>query len=195
MLGILHGEYLIYKHKNRYFPILKTAFFVYNVLMNTLYKNALIIVVCLVILFGLMSIVKPKPGQDSNLDVNQEENIINEEINNNEQTNNMDTQNSEVERVVVSGDTISVNYTGRLTDGTVFDSNVLPEKGHVTPFIFTIGEGRVIQGWEEGFLGMKVGEKRTLTIPPEKGYGAAGAPGAIPPNATIIFDVELLAIQ
>lgn len=140
----------------------------------------------------LMMLVKPKPKITEEPELsNVEENIINE------QTNNMDTQENSgvVDRVVVSGDTISVNYTGKLVDGTVFDSNVLPEKGHVEPFVFTIGEGRVIQGWEEGFIGMKVGEKRTLTIPPEKGYGAAGAGGLIPPNATLIFEVELLEIK
>lgn len=160
--------------------------------MNTLYKNTLILIVCLVAIVILMVLVKPKPETSEEPELsNVEENIINE------QTNNMYTQaNSALnDRVVVSGDTISVNYTGKLVDGTVFDSNVLPEKGHVEPFVFTIGKGSVIQGWEEGFLGMKVGEKRTLTIPPEKGYGATGAGGLIPPNATLIFEVELLEIK
>jgi FK506-binding protein 2 len=88
------------------------------------------------------------------------------------------------------GDTVLVHYTGKLQDGTVFDSSV--SRG--VPFSFTLGENRVIQGWEQGILGMTEGEKKTLTIPPELGYGAMGVPGAIPPNATLIFDVELVDI-
>lgn len=88
------------------------------------------------------------------------------------------------------GDTVLVHYTGKLEDGTVFDSSV--ERG--VPFSFTLGENRVIQGWEQGILGMKVGEKKTLNIPPELGYGAMGVPGVIPANATLIFDVELVDI-
>ena len=95
------------------------------------------------------------------------------------------------DRVVKSGDTISVHYTGRLVDGTKFDSSL--DRG--TPFTFTIGAGQVIKGWDEGLLGMKVGEKRMLTIPADKGYGATGAGGVIPPNATLIFETELVSIQ
>lgn len=94
-----------------------------------------------------------------------------------------------------NGDVLSMNYTGRLEDGTVFDSNVDPKFGHVEPFEFTLGAGMVIAGWDEGLLGMKIGEKRTLTIPPEKGYGSRGAGALIPPNATLIFEVELLEIK
>lgn len=92
------------------------------------------------------------------------------------------------------GDTVVVNYTGRLDDGTVFDSNVLAEFNHVSPFSFTLGEGRVIAGWEEGVLGMKKGEKRMLVIPAELGYGGA-AIGAIPPFSTLTFEVEVLQIN
>ncbi len=101
------------------------------------------------------------------------------------------TQEGTGDRVVKSGDHIFVHYTGKLTDGTVFDSSVT--RG--VPFDFTIGQGMVIQGWEQGLLGMKVGEKRTLTIPSDLGYGAQGAGAAIPPNATLIFDVELISIK
>lgn len=97
--------------------------------------------------------------------------------------------------LAVPGKKITVNYTGMLTDGTVFDSNVDPKFGHVEPFTFNIGAGQVIQGWEQGFTGMKVGGKRKLTIPPNLGYGAQGAGGAIPPNATLIFEVELLKVE
>lgn len=89
-----------------------------------------------------------------------------------------------------SGQTILVRYTGSFVDGKVFDSNVDGE-----PFPVVLGAGRVIQGWDIGLIGMKVGEVRTLSIPPELGYGAGGYPGVIPPNSTLIFNVELLGIQ
>jgi peptidylprolyl isomerase len=93
-----------------------------------------------------------------------------------------------------AGDLVTVNYTGRLADGTVFDSNVDPKFSHVQPFQFTLGAGQVIPGWDKGIVGMKVGEKKTLVIPPEDAYGAAGAGGVIPPNATLTFDVEVTNI-
>jgi len=89
------------------------------------------------------------------------------------------------------GDTVSVHYTGTLTDGTKFDSSL----DRNSPFEFTIGACRVIAGWEEGLVGMNVGGKRKLVIPPVLGYGAAGAGGVIPPNATLVFEIELLAIK
>lgn len=95
----------------------------------------------------------------------------------------------------VAGNTVSVNYTGSFPGGAVFDSNIDPKFGHVEPLSFTLGKHMVIAGWDEGVVGMKVGEKRHLVIPPNLGYGAAGAQGVIPPNATLEFDVELLAIK
>jgi rhodanese-related sulfurtransferase len=93
--------------------------------------------------------------------------------------------------VAENGMSVSVHYTGKLTDGTKFDSSL--DRG--TPFSFTLGQGRVIKGWDQGVLGMKVGEKRTLIIPSKLGYGSTGAGASIPPNATLIFDIELLDVQ
>lgn len=95
----------------------------------------------------------------------------------------------------VAGKNVSVNYTGTLTDGTVFDSNVIASFGHVEPFTFTLGAGQVIEGWDKGVAGMKVGGKRKLIIPSTLAYGDGGVPGAIPGGATLIFEVELLSVN
>ena len=93
--------------------------------------------------------------------------------------------------VAKSGQMVSVHYTGWLKDGTKFDSSV--DRGQ--PFEFGLGQGQVIAGWDEGVAGMKVGEKRKLTIPAKLGYGDTGAGGVIPPGATLVFDVELLGVK
>lgn len=89
------------------------------------------------------------------------------------------------------GQTVSVQYTGTLENGTKFDSS----RDRGVPFEFPIGQGQVIPGWDEGLSTMKVGGRRKLTIPANLGYGAAGAGGVIPPNATLLFDVELVGVK
>ncbi len=89
---------------------------------------------------------------------------------------------------VATGSSVTVHYIGRLTSGQVFDSSV-PKK---QPLVFQVGGGQVIKGWDQGILGMKVGGQRRIIVPPDKGYGPNGYPPVIPPNATLIFDIELL---
>jgi len=90
-----------------------------------------------------------------------------------------------------NGDLVFVHYTGYLENGQVFDSSI----GRGEPISFVLGTGQVIQGWDQGILGMKKGEKRKLTIPPQLAYGEAGAGGVIPPNATLIFEVEMVDVK
>ncbi len=93
----------------------------------------------------------------------------------------------------VAGKMVSVHYTGRLTDGKKFDSSY--DHPGKKPFTFKLGGGMVIEGWDQGLVGMRVGGKRRLTIPPKLAYGESGFPPVIPPNATLVFDVELLSVK
>jgi peptidylprolyl isomerase/FKBP-type peptidyl-prolyl cis-trans isomerase FkpA len=149
-------------------------------------QTILLIVILLVIAFAIFLLMKPKESVAPDNSKTTEQNS---------QIQKMDTVKIEILQegtgeVSKVGDTLTVNYTGTLEDGTKFDSSI----GRA-PFSFTLGENRVIQGWEQGMLGMKVGEKRRLTIPSSLGYGSSGAGGVIPPNATLIFEVDLLKIN
>jgi FKBP-type peptidyl-prolyl cis-trans isomerase len=147
----------------------------------------LAVVICLA-LAGVLIFISINNKVNMNSNNNDMNNVAN-----NTPTNINTVPEGEVAKI---GDTVSMNYTGRLENGTVFDSNVDPKFNHVQPFLFTLGAGQVIAGWDKGIVGMKVGEKKTLVIPPADAYGATGAGnGLIPPNATLIFDVELLAIK
>ncbi len=148
------------------------------------------IIVIAIIVLGAYSLSHKKAVNTNTAD-NSQASVSNAVTQGNSQTQ---TQVKSMEQTAKNGDTLVMNYTGRLTNGTVFDSNVDPKFSHVQPFTFTLGAGQVIKGWDEGLLGMKVGEKRTLTIPPEKAYGSR-AIGSIPANSTLIFDVELVAIK
>lgn len=152
-------------------------------------KLILILIIIVVIIIGVLlnkENVVNAPIMEKNIE--QKNNKSNE--NKNMQLEIKTTQEGTGERQVKNGDTISVHYTGRLLDGTKFDSSL--DRG--VPFEFTVGAGMVIQGWEHGFIGAKVGEKRTLIIPAELGYGSRPS-GPIPANSTLVFDIELISIK
>jgi len=161
-------------------------------------KENIRVIVSFIIIVGVVSLViyafMNKPDKVDNLkDINNRQ--VNIDTNtpaiNEEEV--ISTENK-MEKVSKNGDVLIMNYTGRFVDGKTFDSNIDPKFGHVRPFEFTLGAGMVIKGWDEGLVGMKVGEKKTLTVPPEKGYGPKDYSG-IPGGSTLIFDVELLGIK
>ena len=149
-------------------------------------KTLIIILVIILVLVGVGFYVFNKPTE-----------------NNNQNQNMQNTTQPELKIEILkegtgegakAGDSIKVNYTGTLLDGTKFDSNVDPVFSHVEPFSFNVGAGEVIKGWDSGLIGMKVGEKRKLTIPPELAYGNR-AIGNIPANSTLVFEIDLLGIN
>ncbi len=162
----------------------------------TVFSIMVAVILVALIVYAFMAKIKQSDDQMIDIKTSDDTSYLNEEVSNNQEQKieNMETENTN-ERVSKNGDVLVMNYTGKLTDGTVFDSNVDPKFNHVQPFEFTLGAGMVIKGWDEGLVGMKVGEKKTLTIAPEKGYGERGAGALIPPNATLIFDVELVGIK
>lgn len=165
-------------------------------------KVLILIIIILVIVIGVgyyvltnKPINNPVNNQPVVIEKEEEKQVVVEQKTN---PKNFEIQNMKIDilqegsgEASKTGDLVTVHYVGTLENGTKFDSSV--DRG--TPFQFTLGQNRVIQGWELGVLGMKVGEKRKLTIPPELGYGSQGAGGLIPPNATLIFQVELLKIN
>lgn len=178
--------------------------------MSTQYKKEHVIAVSIAIVvvasFFVFDIGGIKVNKIENVRQEQENDSVPDDskVISNKKTNKiMESTELKIETVVEGqgqvaevGDTVNVHYTGKLTDGKVFDSSIPRGK----TFEFRLGEGRVIAGWEEGVKGMKVGEKRVLTIPGNLAYGSHGVPDGqggflIPPNATLIFEVELVSIK
>ena len=163
-------------------------------------KKILIILAVILIIVAAVAIYFSLPKSKNN---NMPQEQKNQTATNEQQTSStFDIQGMKVEILKEGtgegakvGDSISVNYTGTLTDGTKFDSSVDPSFGHVTPFPYTLGQNMVIKGWELGLLGMKVGEKRKLTIPSDLAYGDAGRPPVIPEKATLIFEIDMMSIN
>lgn len=152
-------------------------------------KNTLVVVVAIIVVGGLLMGVKRILSEPKKTETTQVSEATQNQANQGGELKIEDTQEGTGE-VAKAGDKLAMHYTGTLSDGTKFDSSL--DRGQ--PFEFTLGAGDVIQGWDQGIVGMKVGGKRKLTVPPELGYGATGQ-GSIPPNATLIFDVELLEIK
>jgi FKBP-type peptidyl-prolyl cis-trans isomerase len=168
--------------------------------MQTLTKKEWVAVVIVLLVVGVFFGAKFFP-KNTNIDAN----VSTAAVNNNNMDQNKQNSGSAastgvlvIKDVVVgtgavakNGDLVEVDYTGKFADGKVFDSSI--PRGQPLPF--TLGAGQVIPGWDQGILGMKVGGKRTLTIPADLGYGANGFPPVIPANATLYFDVQLVSVK
>ena len=153
-----------------------------------------LIIACIIVPIFFILISRDKQ-EDETFELTYIDQSIEEENNN---TQSMEDQELKIEVLqegtgeeAKNGDNVSVHYVGTLQDGTKFDSSI--DRG--TPFSFDLGAGKVIKGWDLGVLGMKIGEKRKLTIPSNLAYGDDGIPDVIPPKATLIFEVELLDIN
>ncbi len=171
--------------------------------MLTLNKNewiAIVIVIAVVFIFLGSKFLPKIAEQNQNVGINSDaSSTLTTNNNMNQNTNNASSTGGLIIKDVVigtgavakNGNLVSVQYTGKFADGKVFDSSV--PRGQ--PIDFVLGSGMVIKGWDQGILGMKVGGKRTLTIPPELGYGVNGYPPVIPGNSTLYFDVELVGVK
>lgn len=162
------------------------------------WKNAGIVAGVLVLFvagfFAVISMKLPVPGENDNSELLNFDDVGPEEVGGSgEEVSELKVEDIQVGdgEEVTGGNKVTVNYTGTLVDGTQFDSSY--DRGE--PFTFNLGAGDVIQGWDMGIAGMKIGGKRKLTIPPTLAYGERGSGSAIPPNSTLIFEVELLEIE
>ncbi len=165
-------------------------FKIYSFFMSKLIKVLIIIVVLILIIAGgIYLFSKPIPKQETQTNMTNPTNQPSKVLSPSGELKIEDLTIGEGEEIK-SGDTVTVHYSGTLEDGTKFDSSYDRKE----PFQTQIGVGKVIKGWDEGIVGMKVGGKRKLTIPPDLGYGA-NATGPIPPNSTLIFEVELLNVK
>jgi FKBP-type peptidyl-prolyl cis-trans isomerase len=167
---------------------------------GNIFFNIFVVLVALILIAVIYTNYQPQETQQVQ-EVQEESNINNQEEN---KVENMNENNNDVatstpasaERTVKNGDTVFVHYTGTLENGTKFDSSL--DRGE--PFDFVVGAGMVIKGWDQGLLGMKVGEKKRLVLPPDLAYGPNGitmpdGTVVIPKNATLIFDIELISIK